>query len=133
MFMRLTIATLVATGPVVADEAMIQTGFDLYQQNCRTCHVMTEGQNRLGPSLNGMIGREVGSAEGFAYSGVMEGATEVWDEELLDAFLAAPVEVFPGNQMLFAGMPDAASREAVIAYIASESGGAAEEGAAAGD
>ena len=93
-------------------------GFDLFQQNCRTCHVMQEGDHRLGPSLAGVVGREAGSAEGFADSGAMAQGVVVWDEASLDSFLADPAGFMPGNAMVYQGMPSAENRAAVIAYLA---------------
>ena len=35
---------------------------------CKSCHVLEEGVNRIGPSLAGIIGREAGSVEGYNYT-----------------------------------------------------------------
>lgn len=35
---------------------------------CRTCHVVEPGVNRVGPSLHGVVGRTAGSVPGFNYS-----------------------------------------------------------------
>jgi cytochrome c len=93
-------------------------GFALYQRHCRTCHVMAEGDHRLGPSLHGIVGQQAGAAEGFAYSSTLRGSGLVWDAAALDAFLADPSGFLPGNAMVYPGMPSAADRAAVIAYMA---------------
>ncbi|CAN5774293.1 hypothetical protein BH23PSE1_BH23PSE1_10940 [soil metagenome] len=133
--MRLCIAAaaVFAAAPAAADEDLIEQGFGLYQQNCRTCHVMAEGEHRLGPSLHGVVGREVGSVEGFNFSGSLANASEVWDEDLLDAFIENPDAVFSGNQMLYQGMPSEDNRAALIAYIISEGGDGDEEDAEEAD
>jgi cytochrome c len=95
-------------------------GFALYQQHCRTCHVMEPGDNRLGPSLHGIVGARAGAVEGFAYSRSMAASRVVWDEAALDAFLADPKGFMPGNRMQYQGMAEAADRAAVIAYMAGE-------------
>ena len=39
------------------------------------------------------------------------------DAEAIDAFLADPQTVVPDNRMPYAGMPDAADRADLIAYL----------------
>ena len=34
----------------------------VFNNSCRTCHSMKEGDNRLGPSLAGVVGRKAGHA-----------------------------------------------------------------------
>jgi len=97
-------------------------GFTLYQQACRTCHVMEEGDHRLGPSLAGIVGSEAGSADGFGYSSTMAQSTVVWDEASLDAFLADPAGFMPGNAMVYQGMPSPEDRAAVIDYLSGAEG-----------
>ena len=40
---------------------------------CKACHVADEAQNRVGPHLVGIFGRQAGSVEGFKYSDAMKG------------------------------------------------------------
>ena len=70
---------------------------------------------RSGPSLVGIIGKKAGSEQGYAYSAAMKNSGIIWTAETLDAFMAAPNKVVPGNRMGFAGEPDAASRNAELA------------------
>jgi cytochrome c len=95
-----------------------------FNNHCRTCHSVQEGDHRLGPSLHNIIGREAGSQEGPAYSGAMQASRIVWDEETLDRFIEDPDAVVPGNNMTpFAGIPDADVRAAIVGYLQAESGG----------
>jgi len=95
-----------------------------FNNHCRTCHVTAEGDNRLGPSLHGVVGREAGSAPGFAYSSAMANADLVWDEETLDRFIENPDAVVPGNNMKpFTGVADAEERARIIAHLKVESEG----------
>jgi cytochrome c2 len=112
---RTAVAVALLAGTAVAQD---DAGFRLYQQHCRTCHVMEAGDNRLGPHLVGVVGRRAGAVEGFAYSPTMRNADLVWDEAALDAFLAAPASFMPGNRMLYGGMASAADRDALIRYMA---------------
>lgn len=94
-----------------------------FNNACRTCHSMREGDHRLGPSLHGIVGRKAGSAEGYQFSSAMEGAELVWDEATLDDFIANPNQVVPGNRMQpFGGIDDAQQRGEIIAYLKSISG-----------
>jgi cytochrome c len=60
-------------------------------RNCASCHSVADKTNKAGPYLQGVVGRPVATAEGYAYySEAMKalGATgAVWDEATLDAFL----------------------------------------------
>jgi cytochrome c len=35
---------------------------------CAACHSVKPGENRMGPSLHGVVGRKAGVEPGFAYS-----------------------------------------------------------------
>ncbi|WP_231862623.1 c-type cytochrome [Sphingorhabdus sp. M41] len=84
---------------------------------CRTCHVVDPGMNRVGPSLANIIGREAGSVAGFRYSEASANSDIIWTEEKLFQFLEKPQRVIPKTKMIFAGMPDAQKRADVIAYL----------------
>ena len=85
---------------------------------CMACHSVAAGQNKLGPTLAGVIGRKAGTVAGFAYSPAMKAAPINWTPDKLDAYLTAPRAVVPGTKMIFAGMPKPADRANVIAYLA---------------
>ena len=85
---------------------------------CMACHSVVAGQNKLGPSLAGVIGRKAGTVAGYAYSPAMKAAPISWTPAKLDAYLTAPRAVVPGTKMIFAGMPKPADRANVIAYLA---------------
>jgi cytochrome c len=96
-----------------------------FNNTCRTCHTLKQGDNRLGPSLAGLIGRKAGSVSGYPYSDAMKKSGVVWDEATLDRFIEHPDAVVPGNNMKpFAGVPAADDRAAIIAYL--KAGGAAQ-------
>jgi cytochrome c len=58
-----------------------------------------------------------GTVPGFRYSRAMKSAAITWDESSLDRYLTNPQGFIPGNVMPFSGIPDAAERAAVIAYL----------------
>jgi cytochrome c len=95
---------------------------------CASCHDVTSAPSaKIGPNLLGVIGRRVASLEGYKYSAALKSADFVWDAAHLDAWLTNPNAVAPGTAMAFAGIPDAAERQALISYLASAQtqGGAA--------
>jgi cytochrome c len=111
-------------GSFVAAAALAQTapsGTDpqvAYNNHCRTCHSADPGDNRLGPSLHGVMGRKAGSVDGYSYSPGFKTTDLVWDEANLDAFIANPNSVFPGSNMAtFAGLKDDGQRKAIIDYL----------------
>lgn len=91
-------------------------------RKCQACHAVGEGaENKVGPVLNGIVGRTVASVEGFSYSTVLadmgaEGKT--WTEEDLAAFLEKPRDYAKGTKMAFAGLRKEEERADVIAYLA---------------
>lgn len=85
---------------------------------CGVCHSVTPGQNMIGPSLAGVVGRRSGTAAGFSYSPAMRGANITWNDGTLDRYLADPAAVVAGGSMPAPGV-DAAQRRAIIAYLKS--------------
>jgi cytochrome c len=61
---------------------------------CAACHMIGDGAiNRIGPHLNGVVGRGIGSVEGYDFSDIfLEAAAqgETWTEQALDGFIANP-------------------------------------------
>lgn len=85
---------------------------------CRTCHSFErEESSPLGPNLHGLFGRRVGSLDDYSYSPAVAGADFVWTPRALDAWLASPWRFLPGNRMAYAGLPDQAARDALIAAL----------------
>ncbi len=86
-------------------------------KQCMACHVVTEGQNRVGPSLHAIIGRTAGQVAGFSYSAANKGSGKVWNKETLYEYLEAPQKYMPGTKMSFAGLKKPQDRADVIAYL----------------
>jgi cytochrome c len=100
----LTIAALVALSAdvlgqeTVAQSAGSEDGQLVFNNTCRTCHALREGDNRLGPNLHKIIGRRAGSLPNYGYSSAMKGADLAWDKAT-DRFIANPDQVVTGNKM----------------------------------
>jgi cytochrome c len=106
---------LAATGVARADgdAARGEKRFD----ECATCHSVKEGVNGVGPSLHGVLGRKAGSLDDLRYSPAMKRSGLTWTPQALATFIADPQKAVPNNRMPFAGMPEAADRDDLIAYL----------------
>ncbi len=86
---------------------------------CVACHSIDPARpHGIGPNLAGIVGSAAGKQPGFRYSPGLAKADFKWTPEKLDAFIAKPRNVVPGTRMVFSGIPDPASRQALIAYLA---------------
>jgi cytochrome c len=85
---------------------------------CVACHAVQPGAGaKMGPNLAGVVGRKAAAAPGFKYSAAMQKAKLKWDDATLDKWLTRPSALVPGTSMAFAGLPNAADRANVIAYL----------------
>lgn len=85
---------------------------------CAACHSLAPGRHLTGPSLAGFWHRKAGSIEGFTrYSSALKTADIVWDERTLDAWIADPQAMVPGNRMTFRGIQEPQARADLIAYL----------------
>ncbi len=95
-------------------------------KKCAACHQVGDGaKNKTGPVLNGIMGRQFGSVEGFKYSKVFQAAAEegrIWDDAEMAAFLAKPKTHMKGTKMSFSGLKKASDQAAIIAYLESFDG-----------
>ena len=91
-------------------------GKTLYEA-CAGCHGPTGSAGEQAPPLSGVVGRKAGMGSDFRYSRAMLHSGFVWDEARLDAFLADPQALVPGNRMPFPGIADRKERADVIAYL----------------
>ena len=92
-------------------------------KKCKACHQVGDGAaNRVGPQLNGIVGRVAGADADFKYSDAMKAKNAegmVWSAENISAYLEKPKDFIPGNKMSFAGLRKEDDREDVIAYLKS--------------
>ncbi len=93
-----------------------------FNGHCRECHAFDKDDNRIGPTLYGVVGRKAGTVPGFAYSDSVKDSGITWDEKTLDQWIKNPNAVIPGNNMgvIFSGLPDAQERAKIIAFLKSD-------------
>jgi cytochrome c len=113
--MALTGSIVLAAAPAFAGDAA--AGKTLFTQKCSICHSPVEGQNKIGPSLWGVVGRKAGTLPTYTYSDAMKNANRTWDEATLSDYLTNPRQKIPGVKMIFPGLPNEADRQNVIAYL----------------
>jgi len=113
-------ALVVVLLPVSASAEDLENGAKVFRK-CRACHDAGPGaKNKVGPMLNGIVGRSAGSVDGFNYSEAMKtagGRKLVWDEVTLNAYLESPTTYLPKNKMAFVGVKDEKDRADLIAYL----------------
>ena len=99
-------------GDVVAGAAVFKV--------CTACHSIGPGAtNRVGPELNGLIGRKAGSVANFHYSDAMKNSGLTWDLATFGKYINDPRGTVPGNKMTFGGVHDPKQIENLTAYLAS--------------
>ena len=86
-------------------------------EECAACHALERGVNNVGPSLYGVFERKAGALAEFRYSPALKRSGIVWTAQTLDTFIADPQQAVPANRMPYAGLPDAAGRADLIAYL----------------
>lgn len=87
-------------------------------RQCSACHANVAGQNGVGPSLHGVVDRDIAALDGFNYSDALAGLDGAWTPEALSGFLERPSNYAPGTAMSYSGMSDAEDRANLIAYLA---------------
>ena len=94
-----------------------------FNNSCRTCHSLKAGDNRLGPSLHGIIGAKAGQSAGYAYSQSLRQSGVTWNEATLERWIENPEAVIPNNNMKpYSGLADAAVRKKIVDFLKKNSG-----------
>ncbi len=110
-------STMVLTAPAMADAGNGEKVF----KRCMACHSVEAGENKVGPSLHGVVGRHSAAIEDFKYSDAMKGANLVWDEQNLTEWLTNPRKFLKGTSMAFAGLRKESDVTDVIDYLKQQS------------
>ena len=103
-----------STAALAADPA---AGEKIFKAQCGICHAVAAGENRIGPTLFGVVGRPAGSIPGFNYTADHKKLGVTWDAATLDKYLTNPRAMVPDTSMLYAGLKDDAKRADLVAYL----------------
>ena len=103
-------------------DADASAGEAVFRQ-CSACHMVgPNAMNRVGPQLNGIVGRDWGSVDGFRYSDShLEAGEEmggVWTVSIMAEYLENPRAMVPRTRMAFAGLRQEEQIHNVIKYLA---------------
>ena len=113
----LAVAMIAAVPTLAAAEGDAAKGEKVFRK-CKACHAVGPGaKNKVGPELNGLVGRPAGSVDGYNYSPAMKGSGLTWDEATLNTYLTKPKDLVPGTKMIFAGLSKEDQRADIIAYL----------------
>jgi cytochrome c len=112
-------ASVMVLLPGVASAQDAEAGKKVFAK-CAPCHSIGPGaKNKVGPELNGLMGRKAGSVEGFSYSEAMKNSGITWDDAQFHEYITDPKKKVPGNKMVFPGVKDEIQRDDLAAYIES--------------
>lgn len=109
------VALALGTVGLLAHAAPDATRGEQIYVRCLACHALAT--DRVGPRHCGVVGRRAGAVADFDYSPAMKKSGLVWNEKTLDRFLKKPLALLPGSSMTYDGVPDAAERADLIAYL----------------
>ena len=97
--------------------ASVESGQKLAKK-CSSCHSFNKGEaNKIGPNLFGIIGSEIGSKSGYAYSNALTSFGGNWDFENIAKFLYKPKEYIAGTKMNFAGLKKVQDRADLVLWL----------------
>jgi cytochrome c len=113
-FIAVLVLAGATTNPGYAQDA--EHGKNIFKA-CAACH-STDHANRVGPGLEGIIGRKAGTVPSFSYSDAMKKSGIIWDAKTLDAYVESPQKVVPGNRMPYAGLKNPTDRTDLVDYLA---------------
>ena len=105
-----------------ASPALAADGSALFDQQCASCHTLTDASNDLAPTLKGVVWRPLAVLRDFNYSGALKRKGGSWSPDRLDDFLKDSQAFAPGNGMYFA-LTDPADRKAIVDYLKAQSPG----------
>src|ERR1700739_1601137 len=102
-----------ATAALAADPV---AGEKIFKTQCGICHTVVASENRIGPTLFGVVGRPAGSVPGFNYTADHK-KLGVTCDATLNKYLADPRAMVPDTSMVYAGLKNDAERADLVAYL----------------
>lgn len=114
--------TVCVTAGITRSASAAEPAPATFNNHCRTCHSIREGDHRVGPSLHNIHGAKAGASSGYAnYSQGLKSSGLTWDDATLDKFIENPDQVIPNNNMKpYTGIDDPAVRQQIVDYLRSQ-------------
>ena len=107
---EIDISALLAMGNVEHGEKVFK--------KCSACHVVNKGgENKIGPVLYGVLGRQIAALSDYKYSKAMAAYDKTWTFEEMNGYLRKPQSYIKGTKMAFAGLRKEKDRASVILYL----------------
>ncbi len=108
-------SSAIAPAALAQDAAAGKTSFN----KCLACHAIGEGaKNKVGPELNGLVGRKSGSAPDYSYSDAKKSSGITWNEAQFKEYIKDPKAKIPGTKMAFAGIKNEKEVNDLWAFLA---------------
>lgn len=98
-------------------------GKEAFMDRCAGCHrvgTVVSGGN-IGPDLDGVYGRTMGSRTDYSYSSAMARSSQVWTNVSLNLLLADPSSYLPGTKMSAPPVTDDSARRDIVGFLKSVS------------
>jgi cytochrome c len=87
-------------------------------RKCLPCHAVGEdARNKVGPLLNGLVGRKSGTIEGYNYTDANKNSGITWSEAAFKEYITDPRAKIPGTKMVFAGIKNEKEKTDLWAYL----------------
>lgn len=103
--------------PILLAKADVGKGQALAKA-CGACHNFEKGAAaKVGPPLYGVVGRQVASIEGFAYSDGIKAKGGTWSLEEINKFITNPKAYIAGTKMGYAGEESPEKRADILDYL----------------
>lgn len=113
-------ALVLSATAAMADD--LPAGQRVFIRECSKCHeVGPRAHNRVGPHLNGLLGRKAGSVADFKYySEANRNAGFVWTPENLAQFVQDPKSMLQGSTQIYRGLKNEQEIKALLDYLATQ-------------
>ncbi len=113
---------ILSSAPVFAQEMGDAAAGERIFARCIACHQTGPGANNsIGPELNGIVCRPIGSVDGYNYSGPMQATAEQggnWTVAELNKYLEDPSAYLGGRSRMGLKLRKEEDRLNVIAFLA---------------